>query len=300
VVAGLPSNPIPRAAPAWRCRELSFDLSARVLVMGVLNVTPDSFSDGGRHLDPRVAIEHGRRLIAEGADMLDIGAESTRPGAVPVPAEEQWRRLEPVLPALAAEICVSVDTASAAVAERALDAGARVVNDVTALGDSAMAVAVARSGAGLVLMHMQGSPADMQLDPRYDDVAAEVSGWLAARVRHAVAAGIARESIAVDPGIGFGKTLEHNLELIARLGACVVIGRPVLVGVSRKSFLGRLLDRTVDERLEGGLAAAAIAVFEGASIVRTHDVAPTVRAVRVAHALRSARVVLAPPSAPAP
>jgi len=275
----------------WQCRDRSFDLEGRALVMGVVNVTPDSFSDGGRWLDPETAVAHARRLAAEGADLIDLGAESTRPGAPPVPATEQWRRLAPVLEALAGDggPALSVDTASAEVAARALAAGAHVVNDVSALGDPRMAAVIAEAGAGAILMHMRGTPADMQRDPRYDDAPAEVASWLGGRLRTARAAGIAESRLAVDPGIGFGKRLEHNLELIARLDACVALARPVVVGVSRKGFLGALLDLPVDRRLEGGLAAAAIAVFEGAAVVRTHDVEPTVRAVRVASALRAAR-----------
>ncbi len=275
----------------WRCRGREFDLTDRTLVMGVVNITPDSFSDGGRFLDPGAALAHARALLAEGADLLDLGAESTRPGASPVPADEQWRRLGPVLEALARETdaCLSVDTASARVAELALAAGAHVINDTTALGDPAMGGAVARADAGLILMHMRGTPADMQREPRYQDAAGEVASHLAARLEAAVAAGVRRDGVALDPGIGFGKRVRHNLELIARLDALTGLGRPVLVGVSRKSFLGQLLDLPVDQRLEGGLAATAIAVFLGARIVRTHDVAATVRAVRVAGALRSAR-----------
>jgi dihydropteroate synthase len=274
----------------WRCRDRVFELGDRALVMGVVNVTPDSFSDGGRHLAPEAAVARAHELIAEGADLVDFGAESTRPGAAAVPAEEQWRRLGPVLEALADEPGTwSVDTANAEVAERALAAGVHVVNDVSGLGDPEMAAVVARSGAGLVLMHMRGTPSTMQQSPHYDDVASEVAEWLAGRVRVARAAGIAEECVAVDPGIGFGKTIDHNLELIARLGEIVALDRPIVVGVSRKSFLGRLLHTPVDERLEAGLSAAAIAVFLGASIVRTHDVRPTVRAVRIAAVLRAAR-----------
>jgi dihydropteroate synthase len=264
--------------------------------MGVVNITPDSFSDGGRFLAPEAALTHARRLLTEGAELLDLGAESTRPGARPVPADEQWRRLSPVLETLARETgaCLSVDTASASVAERALAAGAHVVNDVTALGDPAMAGVVARAGAGLVLMHMRGTPADMQDDPRYQDAASEVAAHLAARLDDARAAGIDRDYVALDPGIGFGKTVQHSLELLARLESLAVLGRPILVGVSRKSFIGHLLDLPVDQRLEGSLAAAAVAVFLGARIVRTHDVAATVRAVRVAGALRGARAAPEP------
>jgi dihydropteroate synthase len=277
-------------ATAWTCGDRRFDLRDRVLVMGVLNVTPDSFSDGGRHGDPATALAHARSMLTEGADLLDVGAESTRPGATPVTDDLQWARLEPVIEPLAREgVCVSVDTASAAVAGRALEAGARVVNDVTALGDPGMAAAVARAGAGLVLMHMQGTPATMQDDPRYDDVRADVTAHLLARSAAAEAAGVGREHIALDPGIGFGKTVAHNLALLSGVGALAAHGYPVLVGVSRKGFLGRLTGEPVDQRVEAGLAAAAVAVFEGARIVRTHDVAATVRALRVAEALRRAR-----------
>ncbi len=274
----------------WRCRNRVFDLAAGPLVMGVVNVTPDSFSDGGRFLEPEAAIDHARRLAAEGADLIDLGAESTRPGSAPVPAAEQKRRLLPVFEALASDSkgpALSVDTASAEVARAALDAGAHAINDVTALGDPAMAGTVAQKGAGLVLMHMRGTPATMQVDPHYDDVAAEVRDFLADRMRRAVAAGIAPQQIALDPGIGFGKTLEHSLELIARLPELAELGRPIVVGASRKSFLGRILDLPTDQRIEGGLAAAAISIYLGANIIRTHDVLETARAVRVAAALRA-------------
>jgi dihydropteroate synthase len=275
----------------WRCRDRVFDLSEHTLVMGVINITPDSFSDGGRYFAPGAAIAHGRRLLAEGADLLDLGAESTRPGAAPVCAAEQIRRLAPVLEGLAIEpgACLAVDTASAQVAARALELGARVVNDVSAFADPAMAETVRAGGAGAVLMHMQGTPATMQQDPRYADVVREVLAHLAGRLDAARAAGIADECVALDPGIGFGKTARHNFELLARLDELDLLERPVLVGVSRKSFLGKALDLAVDQRLEAGLAATAVAVFRGARIVRTHDVAATVRAVRIAAALREAR-----------
>ena len=274
----------------WRCRDRTLDLAERPLVMGVVNVTPDSFSDGGRYAAPEAALAHARELIAEGADLIDLGGESTRPGSQPVPPAEQWRRIGPVVAPLARDgALISVDTSSAEVADRALAAGARVVNDVTALGDPAMAGVVAGSGAGLVLMHMRGTPADMQRDPRYADAAAEVASFLAARLDAAVAAGIAREAIVLDPGVGFGKAARHSLELVAQIEPLAALGRPVLIGVSRKSFIGQILDLPVDQRLEGSLAAAAIAVFQGARIVRAHDVAATVRAVRVADALRAAR-----------
>jgi dihydropteroate synthase len=258
--------------------------------MGVLNVTPDSFSDGGRYLDAEAAVVRGRQLIDDGADLIDLGAESTRPGAAPVAADTQWRRLEAPLSALlAAGACVSVDTASGEVARRALAAGAQVVNDVTALRDPDMAPAVRASGAGIVLMHMRGTPETMQEEPRYRDAARDIADWLRLRRDGALRAGLAAETIALDPGIGFGKTARHNFEILARLEEIIALGRPVLIGVSRKSFLGAVLDLPAPERLEGGLAATAVAVHHGARIVRTHDVRETVRAVRVAEALRRAR-----------
>jgi dihydropteroate synthase len=283
----------------WVCGNRRFELEHSALVMGIVNVTPDSFSDGGRHLDPAAAVAHARALVAEGADLVDLGAESTRPGAEPVPAAEQLRRLMPALAELARdpELCLSVDTADAQVAEAALEAGAHVVNDVSALSDPRMARVVAERGAGVVLMHMRGTPRTMQQEARYEDVARQVRDWLAARVAQAQRAGIAEEQIAIDPGIGFAKTLEHNLELLARLDELEEIGRPVLVGVSRKSFLGKLLDLPVERRVEAGAAAAAVAVFQGAHIVRTHDIGATVKMARIAEALRAARRGPASPAA---
>jgi dihydropteroate synthase len=275
----------------WRCRDRVFDIQERTLVMGVLNVTPDSFSDGGRYLDPEAAVAHGRHLLASGADLLDVGAESTRPGSNPVPADEQWRRLEPVLRPLSREhgVCLSVDTANAEVARRALELGVQVVNDVSALGDPRMAEMVGPTEAGVILMHMQGTPATMQDHPRYEDAPSDVARWLSGRLAAANRAGIAEERVALDPGIGFGKALSHNLDLLARLDELVALGRPIVVGVSRKSFIGKLLDVPLEGRLEGGLAAEALAVFQGAAIVRTHDVAATRRAVGIAAAIRAAR-----------
>ena len=275
----------------WRCRDRAFDEPGRVLVMGILNITPDSFSDGGRYLEPAAAIARAHELTAAGADILDLGAESTRPGSLPVAAEEQLRRLMPVVEALAGSgACLSIDTGSAQVASAALAGGAHIVNDVTALGDPAMAGVVAAAGAGLVLMHMQGSPATMQYAPHYDDVVREVREFLGARMAIAVAAGVARECVALDPGIGFGKSIEHSLRLIARLDELAVLGRPVLLGASRKSFLGRLIGEAApDQRLEAGLAAASIGAFLCARIIRTHDVAATRRATRIAEALAAAR-----------
>jgi dihydropteroate synthase len=274
---------------SWRLGDRTFDVSSRTLVMGILNVTPDSFSDGGRYLDPAAAIARGRELLAAGADLIDVGAESTRPGSTPVPAAEQIRRLAPVLEGLA-DAVISVDTASAEVAADALRRGARAVNDVTALGDPGMAAVVARADAGLVLMHMRGTPATMQADPRYDDVVAEVAAFLRHRMVVATGAGVAPEAIALDPGIGFGKRIEHSLALLAATATLAALGRPVLVGASRKSFLATLTGvERPEERLEGSLAAAAIAAFEGARVLRVHDVAATVKVVRVADAARAAR-----------
>jgi len=256
------------------------------VLMGIVNVTPDSFSDGGRYLDRGAAIEHGIELAAAGADVLDVGGESTRPGAAAVGVEEELARVLPVIEALAsAGHRVSVDTSKAAVAERALAAGATIVNDVTALGDPAMAAVCADAGCGLILMHMKGTPRTMQDDPRYDDVLVEVRDFLAERLAAAVAAGVAAERVWVDPGIGFGKTVDHNLELIERLGELRELGRPVVLGASRKAFLGELTGREVSDRLAASLAVAVLGVAGGAEVLRVHDVAATRDAVTVAAAL---------------
>ncbi len=279
----------------WRCRDITYDLTHRVLVMGIVNVTPDSFSDGGRYLDPAVAVARCHELLDDGADVLDLGAESTRPGSPAVPAEEQWRRLEPVLTRLQRErpdAVLSCDTRDAAVADRALGAGVRIINDVSALGDAAMARTVARDCAGLVLMHMRGTPETMQRDTAYADVVAEVDAHLRSRLAVAEGAGVLRDCVAFDPGIGFGKSAEGSLELLARgLPILAASGRPVLVGASRKSFLARLTgdDGPPQERIPASLAAAALAVFQGATILRVHDVAATVRVAKVALAARDKR-----------
>jgi|SRR5579884_701490 len=255
-------------------------------LMGVVNVTPDSFSDGGRYLDAGRAIHHGIELADEGADILDIGGESTRPGAEPVGADEELARVYPVIQGLAVArpaAQLSIDTSKAAVAAAALDAGATMVNDITALrGDPKMAAVVAAAGAHCCLMHMLGEPRTMQLDPRYDDVVAEVKAFLEERVGYAVAAGIPEERIIVDPGIGFGKTLAHNLELLARLEEIAAIGLPVMIGTSRKSFLGKLTGRPVDERLAATLASCVVAYEHGARVFRVHEVAPVADALTVA------------------
>ncbi len=256
----------------------------RPSVMGVLNVTPDSFSDGGVHLDPDVAAAAARRMVEDGAAVVDVGGESTRPGSDGVSAEEELGRVLPILERLGGEVSLSIDTAKAAVARAALERGAILVNDVTALrGDPELAGVVADAGAYLCLMHMLGTPRTMQREPRYDDVASEVAAFLEERLAFAVAAGIPEERICLDPGIGFGKTVEHNLELVRRLDVLLSLGRPVVIGFSRKRSLKRL---TGSDDLLGASVAAAVAAFErGASILRVHDVKPTVDALTVAEAI---------------
>jgi dihydropteroate synthase len=276
--------------------------------MGIVNVTPDSFSDGGRYLDPAAAVGHGLALAAAGADVLDVGGESSRPGAVPVSAEEETRRVLPVVRRLATEagVPVSIDTTKAAVAAAALEAGAAVVNDISAgRADPDMLPLVAGAGAGYVVMHMQGTPATMQLDPTYADVVAEVGEFLRRRLAAAEEAGIERSRLVADPGIGFGKTAAHNLELLARLPELVeaVDGTPVLVGTSRKAFIGSFLAPAggpalgVEEREEGTLATVVWALDRGAAMVRVHDVRPAVHAVRLLQALRAADPGPAPEAA---
>ena len=254
--------------------------------MGVLNVTPDSFSDGGDFLDPASAIEHARELATDGADLIDVGGESTRPGAEPVSEAVELERVMPVIEALGAEaVSLSIDTSKAAVARAALAAGASFVNDVTALrGDAEMAGVVADAGTDVCLVHMRGEPRTMQDDPRYDDVVSEVRAFLEDRLDWAVAEGIAEERVWLDPGIGFGKTLEHNLELIRRLDEIVAVGRPVVFGASRKRFLGKLTGRDERERIAGTVAANVLAFERGATMFRVHDVGPTRDALLVAGA----------------
>jgi dihydropteroate synthase len=254
--------------------------------MGILNVTPDSFSDGGRFFDVETAVAQAERMAAEGADLIDVGGESTRPGAEPVSSDEELRRVGPVLERLAGtSMKISIDTSKATVARRALELGAQFVNDVTALrGDPEMAAAVAGSGAEVCLMHMRGEPRTMQSDPRYADVVSEVKSFLEERLAFAVEQGIAEERVWLDPGIGFGKTGEHNLELVRRLDEIAAIGRPVLVGASRKRFIGTLTERGEQDRVAGTVAVNVMAFERGASMFRVHDVAPTRDALRVAAA----------------
>ena len=276
--------------------------------MGILNVTPDSFSDGGQHLDVARAVARARQMLAEGADLIDVGGESTRPGAPAVSSTEELRRVLPVIEQLVQELegappgapnggavrpephppILAIDTTKAVIAARALAAGARIVNDISALQqDPEMLSVVRESGAGVVLMHRQGTPATMQQNPHYSDVVREVQEFLAERIEFALAGGVQKTQIAVDPGFGFGKSMEHNRQLLAGLEQLRSLGCPILVGASRKSFIGQLLNRPISERLPGSLAVAAWAVVHGARIVRTHDVAATVDVVRLIAAVQA-------------
>ncbi len=264
-------------------------LGSRPIVMGILNVTPDSFSDGGKYVGVSAALERAREMVNEGADIIDVGGESTRPGAEPVPLEEELERVIPVIEAIKAELDVpiSVDTYKAPVAEEALKAGAVMVNDVSGMRFSPdMARVVARYGAYGVVMHMKGTPRDMQKAPFYHDVVGEVKAFFQERLDHLVNQGVDRKKVILDPGIGFGKRLEDNLALVRGIPSLLELGCPLLLGPSRKSFIGRVLNLPVEERLEGTLAVVAIAVFLGATLVRVHDVLAARRAVDMAWALR--------------
>lgn len=266
-----------------RCNE-------RPLLMGIVNVTADSFYDGGRYAKSEEAVAHALELVEQGADILDIGAESTRPGAQPVSEQDELARVIPVVAELARRVMVpiSVDTTKSKVAQFALDAGASIINDVSALRfDAEMAAVIARSGAGVVLMHMQGNPQTMQQAPQYENVVAEVAHFLEDRLQAATQAGIAKTNIVLDPGIGFGKLLVHNLDLLDQLSSFTMLNRPLLVGLSRKAFIGQIVDRSVDHREWGTAAAVALAVDRGAHILRVHDVAMMADVVKVAAAVRS-------------
>lgn len=271
------------------CGERRLGLSAPV-VMGVLNVTPDSFSDGGRHQGVAAALAHARRMVEEGAGIIDVGGESTRPGAAAVPVEEELQRVVPVVEALRQEldVIISVDTSQPAVIRAVTAAGAHLINDVRGLRLPGALEAAAASSAAVCLMHMQGEPDTMQQSPYYTDVVVEVRDWLQARLEACRALGMAEDRLLVDPGFGFGKNLDHNLRLLAELPAATPSGVPVLVGLSRKSTVGAVTGRPVDQRLAGSVAAAALAVRAGAHIVRAHDVAATVDAVKLAAAVRAA------------
>ncbi|HKN80692.1 MAG TPA: dihydropteroate synthase [Actinomycetota bacterium] len=277
--------------PIWRIGERVFDCSERTLVMGILNVTPDSFSDGGRFLDRATAVAHATRMVDDGADILDVGGESTRPGSTPVSADEELERVHPVIERLAElhpAVPISIDTRKTDVAAEALDAGATIVNDVSAGADPAMFDLVRDREAAVVLMHMQGDPTTMQEGPHYDDVVGEVHEYLRQRIEAAELAGIDPERIAIDPGIGFGKDLDHNLELMHGVDALLDLGRPVLVGPSRKKFIGTILDLPEEERVEGTVGAVVWMLARGAHLVRVHDVKEVVRAVRVSDAIARA------------
>jgi dihydropteroate synthase len=273
----------------WRTSQRTFDLSRRGAIMGILNVTPDSFSDGGRHAALADALGHARRMIAEGAEILDIGGESTRPGAAEVPVAEEIARTAPVIRAIRREWdgCLSIDTMKAAVAAAALEAGADVVNDVTGLtGDPAMTAVCRDAGCGVVVMHMQGTPRTMQADPRYGDVVAEVRAFFEERLATLAAAGLDPAALCFDPGIGFGKTLEHNLALLRHLGDLSPDGRPLLLGVSRKSFIGKILGTTaLEDRNWPTVALTAYGRDLGVRLHRVHEVKPNVEALRMAEAI---------------
>ena len=260
-------------------------------VMGVLNITPDSFSDGGRFLAADAALTHARRMVEEGAAIVDVGGESTRPGAAPVDEQEELRRVIPVIERIAAEVpaVISVDTRKPAVMRAAVAAGAGMINDICALREEGAVATAAQLGVPVCLMHMQGEPRTMQAAPRYHDVVAEVMNFLAERVAACGQAGIARERLLIDPGFGFGKGLEHNLRLLRHLDAFAVMGLPLVVGLSRKSLIGSILNVTAAQRLYGSIALATVAVWQGAAIVRAHDVAATVQAIKTTAAVRAVR-----------
>jgi dihydropteroate synthase len=270
----------------WRCRQRTIDLT-RPIVMGILNVTPDSFSDGGRFAETDAALERARQMVAEGAAIIDVGGQSTRPGALAVEESAEIARVLPVIEAIAAscDVAISIDSSKPGVTAAAVAAGACIINDVYALREPGARAVAAETQTGVCLMHMQGEPRTMQESPHYNDVVGEVSEFLL-RERHAcVAAGIAAECIAFDPGFGFGKSLEHNLTLLKELSRFAALGAPLLVGVSRKSVIGKILGKALNDRLYGGLGLAALAVSSGARIIRTHDVGPTRDAIRCVSAV---------------
>lgn len=291
----LPLEPCPSAVEerastmaSWRIRNRTHDLSARGWIMGVLNVTPDSFSDGGKFADTAQAIRHGLQMAAEGAAILDVGGESTRPGATPVAVEEELRRVLPVIEALRANtgVLISVDTMKPTVAEAALEAGADIINDITGLQDPSMATVAARTGAGVIVMHMQGTPGTMQQAPHYENVVAEVRAFFEQQIRTLEEAGVAAEQIALDPGIGFGKTLEHNLKLLRALPALRVAQHPLVLGVSRKSSIGKLIgDSRMESRAWPTVALTSWLRESGAEVIRVHDVKPNAEAMRMTEAI---------------
>ncbi|HHV61502.1 MAG TPA: dihydropteroate synthase [Firmicutes bacterium] len=298
---GLPAiaGVIEDALEAWDCRLRhepvklrsgghTLRFGSKTYIMGILNVTPDSFSDGGKYLDPDRAVARARELVEYGADIIDVGGESTRPGSDPVPEEEEIARVIPVVERLVREVPVpiSVDTCKSGVARRALEAGAHIINDISALRfDPGLGSLVAQYDVPVILMHMQGMPKDMQVNPHYDDVIREIYDFLRESIKRALDLGVKRENIIIDPGIGFGKTTEHNLEILRRLDEFRSLGRPILVGTSRKSFIGNVLGLPVDQRVEGTAATVALAIARGVDIVRVHDVREMVRVARMADAI---------------
>ncbi|RLA85215.1 MAG: dihydropteroate synthase [Deltaproteobacteria bacterium] len=273
------------------CRGKTLRLGRRTAVMGILNVTPDSFSDGGLFLDPERAVDHALRMVEEGADIIDVGGESTRPGADPIPLQEELRRVLPVIEGLSqrTDVPISIDTYKAEVASRALEAGASIINDISGLHyDPRMGEVAAKYGAPVVVMHIKGTPKTMQASPRYDDLMGEITAYLREGIRRAEEAGLPPEKVIVDPGIGFGKTVEHNLIILQRLDELSSLGRPILIGPSRKSFIGAVLDLQVGDRLYGTLASVAIGVERGAHIVRVHDVKPVREVVDMVDAIMEA------------
>ncbi|MBW2306812.1 MAG: dihydropteroate synthase [Deltaproteobacteria bacterium] len=278
-----------------RCPRTILNCGARTLVVGVLNVTPDSFSDGGLFYGTARAVDHGLRMVEEGADILDVGGESTRPGTDPTSQEEELRRVLPVIEQLASRtsVPISIDTYKAEIASQAIAAGAQMINDISALRfDPEMGSTAARAGVPLILMHIQGTPRDMQKNPHYEDLMGEIIAYLHESIQAALQSGVDPEQIVVDPGIGFGKTMEHNLQIIRRLGELRCLGRPILLGTSRKSFIGRILDLDVNQRVEGTLASISAGILAGAGMVRVHDVAPARQAVDIIDAIRNGGPVL--------
>jgi dihydropteroate synthase len=271
-----------------KCRSQKLELGRYTLIMGILNVTPDSFSDGGLFAKVEAAVEHAENMVAQGADIIDVGGESSRPGADTVSVEAEKARVLPVIERLVGtvEVPISIDTYKSSVARDALSIGACIVNDITALrGDPDMASVVAEAGAPVILMHMKGTPKDMQFDPHYDSLISEITSFLRTRIQAAVDAGIPQNQIIIDPGIGFGKKVEHNLEIIRRLREFKSLGKPILIGTSRKSFIGKVLGLSTDDRLEGTAASIAVAIANGADIVRVHDVKEAARVVRMTDAI---------------
>lgn len=268
----------------FRAARYRFEFPRPTLMMGIVNVTPDSFSDGGQFLDAERAVEHGLQLVAEGADIIDVGGESTRPGAEMISEAEELRRVLPVIEALAGrtQVPISIDSQKPTVAREALRAGASIINDIAAnRAETEMWELAAETDAGYILMHMQGTPQTMHLAPKYEDVVAEVDAFFGDRLQRAASCGLNREQIVLDPGIGFGKTIQHNLQLLAGLSRFRISQRPLLLGVSRKSFIGKLVGGEVHDRVPGSIACSVWAVLNGAQLIRTHDVAATVRAVRM-------------------